>query len=130
VNSIPTTEKQAERAVIELFELYGWEVNVMREDIHVGCKGIPDLMMVSPHGLILHVEMKRPASSRNPKGRVRKAQKERLAEWRRRGVACCVADGVSNGLNIIARWQPMCDDAPGVVDCCDVLMAGYEWWPA
>jgi len=126
MNSIPTTEKQAERAVVELFELYGWEVNVMREDIHVGSKGIPDLMMVSPYGLTLHIEMKRPASPRNPKGRVRKAQKARLIEWRRRGVACCVADGVGYGLKILVRLGNYSD----IMEVCDRLMAEYEWWPA
>ena len=126
----PVTEAQAERAVVELFRLYGWEVNVMREDIHAGSTGIPDLMCVSPHGLVLFIECKRPASSRNPRGRVRKAQRERLIEWRRRGMPCCVADGVTTVLKDMAHWYAV-DETPGrLLLACDVLMYGVDWWPA
>jgi hypothetical protein len=88
---------------------------------------IPALMCVSPHGLVLHIEMKRPASSRNPRGRVRKAQKERLIEWRRRGVPCCVADGVTPALQALCEFTTA---GPWMDDACDRLMEPYEWWPA
>jgi hypothetical protein len=127
--SIPCTEAQAQKAVKQLFEAYGWTVDVMQEDVRVGSQGIPDLLCTSPHGLQLWVEMKKPASSRNPRGRVRKAQRERLTEWRRRGVACCVADGVTEELQELARDYQSSWDVDDAIDCCDDLMAEYEWWP-
>lgn len=129
MTTIPTTEAQAQRAVKQLFELYGWTVDVMQEDVRVGSRGIPDLLCTSKHGMQLWVEMKRPASKVNPRGSVRKAQKERLIAWRRRGVACCVADGVTDLLKELAREYQSPWDLDDAVECCDDLMAGYDWWP-
>lgn len=126
----PVTEAQAQRAVAELFELYGWLVHVMQEDVRVGTSGIPDLMCVSPCGLILPVEMKRPPSKVNPQGRVRKAQKERLIAWRRRGAPCCVADDAGAWqLREMARLRLAPPDYEIALECCDALMVGFEWWP-
>lgn len=131
---IPTTEAQTERAVIELFELYHWEVRRIREDIHNrDGYGLPDLLCTSPHGLQLWVEMKRPPSVRNPRGHVRKAQRELLAAWRRRGVPCLVADCVTEELKQIAAGNDLRlgspSGAPLAVDRCDALMHDYPWWP-
>jgi hypothetical protein len=125
-DAIPCTEKQSQKAVRELFELYRWDVVKLEEDRFAGAQGMPDLLCTSPHGLQLWIEMKRPASKLNPKGHVRKAQKARLIEWRRRGVPCCVADGHSVILEIVARhdW----DHAP--MEALGRLMADYDWWPA
>ena len=137
--ALPVTEAQAQRAVRELFELHGWEVLKTEEDRFRGVPGLPDLLCTSPCGLQLWVEMKRPASSRNPRGRVRKAQREGLTEWRRRGALCCVVDGVGEHLHEIARvGRSEPDDerhhlrlaGASVLSLCDELMAGYEWWPA
>lgn len=126
---IPVSEAQSQRAVADLFRLYGWEVRRMEEDWHNGDgRGIPDLLCTSPHGLQLWIEIKRPMSSRNPKGRVRAAQKALLTEWRRRGVLCCVADGWSRDLEAIAQENPsLYLELP---DYCDALMSAYDWWPA
>lgn len=126
---IPVTEAQAQRAVKELFELYGWQVTKLEEDRYAGAQGIPDLLCVSPCGTVLWVEMKRPASSRNPKGRVRKAQRERLVEWRRRLVPCCVADGVSPLLMRLAKFGATSSSLSWQLDMCDRLMVEYGWWP-
>jgi hypothetical protein len=128
LSPIPVSEAQAERAVCDLFELYGWDNVKLREDITRGTPGLPDRLFTSPHGLQLWVEMKRPATKRNPKGHVRKAQKERLIEWRKRGVPCCVADGVSYTLRWIA--SPSLDGGRDTLAGCDSLMAEYDWWPA
>lgn len=128
-DTIRVTEAQAERAVIELLELYGWQVRRMREDIHNrDGYGIPDLLCTSGSGVQVWVEMKRPATSRNPRGRVRKAQREVLAEWRRRGVPCCVADGASEALHELALNGA--GDRSVSMRLCDEMMAGYSWWPA
>ena len=131
MNGLPTTEAQSQRAVKELFEFYGWEVRRTEEDWHNrDGSGTPDLLCTSSHGLQLWIEMKRPASSRNPKGRVRKAQKERLIEWRKRGVPCCVADGVDETLQTVATTPGRCLFYNFVLGCCDELMAEYDWWPS
>jgi len=128
-DAIPCTEKQAQKAVVDLFRLYGWSVDVMQEDVRVGSRGIPDLLCTSPHGLQVWLEMKKPASKLNPRGRVRKAQKARLIEWRRRGVACCVADGVGDDLETVARLRGE-DMRASLRVYCDLLMRSFSWWPA
>ncbi len=130
MTAIPCSEAQAQKAVRQLFELYGWEVLRMEEDWHnPDGRGTPDLLCTSPHGLQLWLELKRPASSRNPRGRVRKAQRERLAEWRRRGVACCVVDGVNWVVEDLARYADMKGAGIWVLTHCDNLCAEYDWWP-
>lgn len=126
---IPVTEAQAEKAVVQLFELYGWEVRRIREDITRGSAGLPDLLCVSPRGLLLWIEMKRPSSGRNPRGRVRKRQRETLTQWRRRGVFCCVADGVTEQLQRVTEFGQGHGNATWMLDVCDRLMADYDWWP-
>jgi len=128
-DAIPCTEKQAQKAVRELFELYKWEVVKLEEDRFAGEQGIPDLLCTSPQGLQLWVECKRPASKLNPQGRVRKAQKARLIEWRMRGVPCCLADGVGDDLETVARLRGE-DMRASLRVYCDLLMRGYDWWPA
>jgi hypothetical protein len=132
---LPVTEAQAQRAVRELFELHGWEVAKTEEDRFRGVPGLPDLLCTSPYGLQLWIEMKRPASSRNPRGRVRKAQRERLTCWRRRGVLCCVleqADDLAMYIaSITAGGGDATPDSGGYLLClCDSAMKEYEWWPA
>jgi len=137
---IPVTEAQAQRAVVELLELHGWQCLKTEEDRFRGIPGLPDLLCTAPNGMQLWVEMKRPPSSRNPRGHVRKRQKELLAEWRRRGVLCCVADGVTEHLQEIARLgSGECADTErhhvrltevAVLSLCDELMSGVAWWPA
>lgn len=129
---IPCTEAQAQKAVMDLFRLYGWEVRRMEEDWHNrDGYGIPDLLCTSPHGLQLWVEMKRAASSRNRKGRVRKAQKELLIEWRRRGVPCCVAGGVTETLQHLAEAaaSSVISNVNITLIYCDLLCTEYPWWP-
>lgn len=126
--SVPVSEAQAQKAVRQLFELYGWEVLKFEEDRFRGEPGIPDLLCTSPHGPQLWIEMKRPASGKNPKGRVRKAQKERLIAWRERGVPCCVADGVSG--NVRTLPTAACMDPRFLLYMCDRIMEPYDWWPA
>jgi hypothetical protein len=130
------TEAQAQKAIMDLFGLYGWEVVKTEEDRFRGVQGLPDLLLTAPNGLQMWVEVKRPPSTRNPRGRVRAAQQRLLAEWRRRGVPCCVADGVTTGLGYIARVG-RCKGYPFEVDLraevlaiCDRAMVGYEWWPS
>lgn len=98
------------------------------EDRFRGIRGLPDLLCTSQHGLQLWLELKRPASSRNPRGRVRKAQRERLAAWRARGVPCAVVDGVSEELLALAALGRRPADAAAALELCDRLMEDYEWW--
>lgn len=119
------TEKQAERAVRDLFEWNGWEVRkITVSQYNKDERGLPDLLCTSPCGLQLWIEMKRPPSRVNPRGHIRKSQIETLAEWRRRGVWCTVADGVTPPLQRIAQRKPY-----PLLEC-DILMADYDWWPA
>jgi hypothetical protein len=128
-NEVPISEALAEQAVIELFTLYGWGVRRIREDIHNrDGHGLPDLLCTSRDGLQLWVEMKRPASSRNRRGHVRKAQKEVLTTWRLCRVPCCVADGADGYIVKLASWPGLTRDA--AVDFCDAAMEPYDWWPA
>jgi hypothetical protein len=127
VTGAPVTEAQAESAVVDYFRLFGWEVRRIREDIHNrDGRGLPDLLCTSKHGMQLWVEMKRPPSTRNPRGRVRAAQREVLIAWRVRGVPCCVLDGVpASMLHESVGWSTTM-----TLEWCDRLMTGYEWWPA
>lgn len=127
----PVTEAQAQAAVRDLFRLHGWQVLKTEEDRFRGIRGLPDLLCTSPTGVQLWVECKRPPSSRNPRGHVRKAQRELLAEWRRRGVPCLVADGADEHVQVIAGSSDTphaCVDA--LLVSCDAAMMGYRWWPS
>ena len=120
--------------MVDLFVLYGWEVRRIREDIHNrDGRGLPDLLCTSKYGEQVWVEMKRPASARNPKGHVRKAQKELLAEWRDRGVACLVADSVDDVRELAmnhANTLGAAYDHESLYYACDRVMAPrYDWWP-
>ena len=126
MTAIPVTEAQAEAAVVAYFRLFGWEVRRIREDFHNrDGRGLPDLLCTSQHGMQVWVEMKRPPSRVNPRGRVRKAQKALLIEWRKRGVTCCVLDGVpAKTLHESVGWSTTM-----TLEWCDRQMTGHEWWP-
>ena len=121
--------------MVYYFRLFGFEVRRIREDMHNrDGYGLPDLLCTSRHGLQLWVEMKRPASSRNRRGHVRKAQKELLIEWRRRGVPCCVLDGVPQHKTLHESVEIL-DESVGwsttkTLEWCDRQMLEYDWWPA
>lgn len=129
---IRVSEAQAEQAVVELFELYGWKVYRLREDITRGVPGVPDLLAQSKCNMELWVELKRPPSSRNPRGHVRAAQIRWLIEARRRGVPCCVLDGASESATAIAEefaTGSMLHSYEFLLQRCDVAMVQYAWWP-
>lgn len=125
-------EKAALAAVDDLFRLNGWRVDRIEEDMIRGTRGLPDRLYTSPIGLQLWVEGKRPPSRNNPRGRVRAAQIQVLAEFRHRKVPCCVVDDVEQLRKICAygKTTPIELAIEYVLRFCDELMVGYEWWPA
>lgn len=130
----PAKRRQPERAALkpidQLFTLHGWRIDRPVEDITRGIPGLPDRLYTSPAGLQLWVEGKRPATKKNPRGRVRPAQKRWLAEMRCRDVPGLVADNVGDRrLHEIARLAPGPADYELVLDLCDDVMAEYKWWP-
>jgi hypothetical protein len=126
---LPVSEAKVEQAVVDLFWRHHWEARRIREEFHnPDGRGMPDLLCTSPYGLQLWLEMKRPPSIRNKRGRVRKAQKELLVLWRTRGVPCCVIDEPLDCLVFCAANTDR--DRETAVAVCDLIMVPYDWWPA
>ena len=125
------SERQAENGVCQVFELYGWSNDRLREDITRGTPGIPDRLFTSREGLQLWVEMKRPPSQGHPRGHVRVAQMRWLIAKRKRSVCCCVLDGIEEAHGIAASFSYAgAGQTIEMLRDCDRLMASYDWWPA
>lgn len=140
LSDLPVSEAQLQSATAEFFEYHGWCVERMSEDHIVGTPGVPDLHATSPYGLEVWLEMKRPATKRNPEGHVRGSQKSWLSRHRSLNVACCVVAGISDQLDAIAKLarQPHATgdrdrelmlSHVAAMSLCDELMERYSWWP-
>ena len=80
-------ESYTKSAIKQLFQLHGWAVMNFWQG-PMSTPGVPDLLAISPpklypYPVYLWIEVKRPPSSRNPGGHVRKAQKEWIGNLQR-----------------------------------------------
>lgn len=107
------------RAIRTAFGVIGWKTYRTQEG-PFGLKGLADLICVSPEGLVLFVEVKRPGG-----GVVRKDQRLWLAAMRTQNAPCCVMDSHRP----VLLFQHCRGRREAAVAICDRLMRDFDWWP-